>query len=75
MGFRFTLQQIAKELNVVGWVKNLKDGRVELLAESDEDTLKELLVRVEKAFHNYIKESLVSWGKTTGEFCDFSIRF
>ena len=44
VGFRFTLQQIAKELNVVGWVKNLKDGRVELLAESDEDTLKELLV-------------------------------
>ena len=30
VGFRFTVKQIARGYDVVGWVKNLPDGRVEL---------------------------------------------
>lgn len=32
VGFRYTVRQIAKEYDVIGWVRNLADGRVELLA-------------------------------------------
>jgi len=31
VGFRYTVKRIAKEYEVTGWVRNLEDGRVELL--------------------------------------------
>jgi acylphosphatase len=36
VGFRWTVKRIAKGFEVVGWVRNLSDGRVELLASGDE---------------------------------------
>jgi acylphosphatase len=35
VGFRYTVRQIAKEYEVTGWVRNLIDGRVELLVSGD----------------------------------------
>jgi acylphosphatase len=32
VGFRYTVKQIAKGFDVIGWVRNLPDGRVELQA-------------------------------------------
>ena len=32
VGFRYTVRYIAKGYDVLGWVRNLPDGRVELLA-------------------------------------------
>ena len=37
VGFRFTAKQIAAGYEVSGWVKNLPDGRVEMLAASWDD--------------------------------------
>lgn len=31
VGFRYTVRYIAKGFDVIGWVRNLADGRVELL--------------------------------------------
>ena len=36
VGFRYSVKQLSLEFDVTGWVKNLPDGRVELVAEGDE---------------------------------------
>lgn len=40
--YRANAQQQASALGLLGWVRNLQDGRVELLACGDQSTLKEL---------------------------------
>jgi acylphosphatase len=44
--FRSWVLDQAQSLNVTGWVRNLSDGKVELLAQGDEDKINELRVRV-----------------------------
>jgi acylphosphatase len=75
VGFRFTVRRIADSLGLVGWVKNLYDGRVELVAEGDEEVLKEMLHQINSAFEGYIGNSEIVWAEGTGEFSSFSIRF
>jgi acylphosphatase len=40
VGFRYTVRQIAKGFDVTGSVRNLPDGRVELLATGEEDEVR-----------------------------------
>ena len=75
MGFRFTVEDIARSCTVVGWVRNLRDGRVELVAEAEESKLKEFIFRIEQHFRSYIQDLDVQWQEPTGEFIDFRIRF
>ncbi len=47
VGFRYSTKQIAAGFEVAGWVKNLPDGRVELLAAShDEEELDAFLAEI-----------------------------
>ncbi|MDQ6625215.1 MAG: acylphosphatase [Verrucomicrobiota bacterium] len=39
VGFRYTVKQLAKGFDVTGWVRNLRDGRVELRATGAADEL------------------------------------
>ncbi len=72
--FRASAQREAKRLGLTGWVKNRPDGAVEILAEGEEDALKELLgwahhgpsaARVERVD--------VRWRSFVGDFSDFRI--
>ncbi len=75
VGFRFTAEDIAQDLGATGWVKNLRDGRVEVAAEAEEGLLKEFLERINKYFSRYIQDVDIKWFPATGEFKDFGIRF
>lgn len=75
VGFRYTVEDIAREMGVSGWVKNLSDGRVELVVEAEEGALKNFLHRIEEAFSSYIGDKDAEWLAATGEFKDFGIRF
>ena len=37
VGFRFTCRQIARGYEVIGWVRNLPDGRVEMQCSGERD--------------------------------------
>ncbi len=43
VGFRFTCKQIARGYEVVGWVRNLPDGRVELQCSGDREEVEGFL--------------------------------
>lgn len=75
VGFRFTAQNLADELEIVGWTKNLPDGRVELCAEAEELVLKDFLDRINAVFTRYIQSIDVNWLGESGEFREFSIKY
>ena len=43
VGFRYSVKQLAKGFDVLGWVKNLADGRVELQIMGEEEELDDFL--------------------------------
>lgn len=74
VGFRYTTQQLAKGFDVTGSVRNLPDGRVELIAEGDKDELEAFLEEIgESGVASFIKEREVAWTDATGEFRGFRI--
>ena len=75
VGFRFTAEDVAQDLEVTGWVKNLRDGGVEVVAEAEEERLKEFLERINKYFSRYIQDADIQWLPAAGEFKDFGIKF
>jgi acylphosphatase len=75
VGFRFTAEDIARELKVCGWVKNLRDGRVELIVEAEEEVLKDFLARINQYFSRYIRDVGAEWKEASGEFRTFGIEF
>lgn len=75
VGFRFTAERIATSLGIYGWVKNLRDSRVEVVCEGTESTLKEFLRKVDSVFKSYIRDMDTEWGEATGEFSYFDIRY
>jgi acylphosphatase len=75
VGFRYTAVDLAQDLGITGWVRNLSDGRVEILAEAQEDILKSFLDKIKDAFSAYIRDILIDWKPATGEFSDFTIKF
>jgi acylphosphatase len=56
VGFRFTAQHLAHEHNIGGFVRNLPDGRVELVAEGDRKSVDHLLTAVERHMRGYVQD-------------------
>ena len=46
VGYRFFVVEVADELGLKGWVRNLPDGRVEMETECDDPRLQKLVDRL-----------------------------
>lgn len=65
----------ARRLGLTGWVRNLRDGRVELLAEGPRASLEALGRWAEHGPPSARVEHVTpQWSEASGEFADFSIR-
>ncbi|MGH7820283.1 MAG: acylphosphatase [Candidatus Binatia bacterium] len=74
VGFRWTTVQALAALDLAGYVRNLPDGRVELVMEGlPAETLQGAL-RVRRALSGYISEAVESVAPATGEFMGFGVR-
>jgi acylphosphatase len=75
VGFRMFVFEQADSLQLTGWVRNLLDGTVELVAEGPRPLLDTFIMRIENGPRGaYIEEIKINWLEATGEFPSFEIR-
>jgi len=76
VGFRYFTQRIAKEIGVRGFVKNLPDGRVYIVAEGEKEQLDKFLSYVKKGpSMSVVRKVEINKVRKSEEFENFSIRF
>jgi acylphosphatase len=73
VGFRYTACGIADRYDVTGYVQNLDDGRVCLVAEGQPNELDRFLAAVAEMLERYIRHVDVTTGPATDEFDRFGI--
>jgi len=75
VGYRDEVERIARKLGLTGYVENLKPYDVMIVAEGDEERLKQFieLVKIQK-FPIFVENLEVTWQEATGEFSFFEIR-
>lgn len=75
VGFRDTVTWIARKFAVTGWVRNLPDGRVQLLAEGDPDQVDRFLEAIRTRFANNIAEEQIEDTNPSGATSGFGISY
>ena len=75
VGFRYTVKSIAKRHPVKGYVKNLPDGKVELVMQGAPIALNALLTDVTHHFRDNIADCDRTAIDSDEEFSHFEIRF
>jgi acylphosphatase len=74
VGFRYTARTVALGFEVTGTVRNLPDGRVELIAEGERAELEEFRRAIQDSeVGALIRNEDLSWGESTGGFRGFEI--
>ena len=74
VGFRYTVRQLATRYPISGYVRNLSDGRVELVMEGAEPEINKLLNDIREAMEAHINHTDCQSAPATGEFRNFEIR-
>ncbi|PIV63472.1 MAG: acylphosphatase [bacterium (Candidatus Ratteibacteria) CG_4_10_14_3_um_filter_41_18] len=76
VGFRWYVQRLAKRINVYGFVRNLRDGRVEALVEGKDELVEQFLQNLkEGSFKDQLEEIKKSEEEYQKEYSDFTIKF
>jgi acylphosphatase len=74
VGFRYTVKSVAAGFEVTGTVRNLQDGRVEMVAEGPKGELEAFQRAIREAgLEHFIRNEDVVWSGATSEFRGFEI--
>jgi acylphosphatase len=74
VGFRHATATISREHRVTGFVQNLRDGSVQLVAEGEAQALEGFLEAIRRAMTGCIVGCEKQDSPATGEFDRFSVR-
>ena len=75
IGFRYTAAHIAQSHAVTGFVKNLDNGSVKLVAEGSPDVLDRFLAEIASRMRPNVRRADVTSSPATGEFAAFDITY
>jgi acylphosphatase len=74
VGFRYTVKSVAAGYEVAGTVRNLPDGRVELIAEGLQQELDSFRQGIrDSGLEHFIRDEIARWAESSGEFRGFEI--
>jgi acylphosphatase len=75
VGFRYSVKSLANGFEVTGVVRNLPDGRVELMAEGARTELEGFLDAIrDSEVGRFIRQEQPQWSEVKNEFRGFEIR-
>lgn len=72
VGFRWNACNIARGFAVTGFVRNLRDGRVQLVAEGTRGEVERLLAAIADSMAGNIQHAETVVSRATGEYRDFT---
>jgi acylphosphatase len=74
VGFRYFVVKVAEELKLVGWVRSLDEGEVEVTAEGSRLRLETLLKILHKGpSSSFVSKVTFEWSEARGEFKRFGV--
>ena len=76
VAYRYFVERRAAEIPVTGWVRNLRDGRVEIMAEGEKADLEGVLGVLRQGPRMANVDDLdILWEDYRGDYEDFRIEF
>jgi acylphosphatase len=73
VGFRYTATQLARDLKLTGWVRNLSDGRVEVLVQGSKDQVEKFCDCMDHHFETNIQNKQIDFQSTQDSVQGFNI--
>lgn len=74
VGFRYTARATSESYAVTGYVRNLGDGRVELVMEGSSGDREAMLDDIRARMGDYISDEEITESAANGEFRTFGVR-
>ena len=75
VGFRFTAQRAANRRQLTGFVRNVWDGTVEMLAQGRLEDIDDCVQDLKEYFAGYLKETRIEEIPPEPRYTDFKITF
>ena len=73
VGFRYFVNDLARQLQLTGTVRNLRNGDVEVIAEGEEGALEALLAHLQHGpAGSHVEKVHAVWSPPTNEFTTFT---
>ena len=75
VGFRFTAHRMAQRHQLTGFVRNMPDGTVEMLAQGPARDIDDCIRDIKEYFGDYLRETRIQEIPTDPKYKDFRITF
>jgi len=75
VGFRYTARHIAGRYNITGFVRNLPDGDVEMLAQGPDQDIDNCIKEIQDYFAGQIRDTQIEPVPCNSRYTDFRVTF